>query len=1493
MPGLLIATVTLALAAGLASRARAAAAPAPSPIVAPARIDDAPPPAVSNAVPDAVTDGVRLAPATPGSVRFTIQIAPPQLTPAGAEDNGVTISLPGYDRVGEPGAPPVLRRIITVAVPPIGAVRVNAVASGLTSRDAVLLAALPGEDRAGARISVKRARAYAVAGTATPVAARLLQVSWIRNQRVAQIAIEPVAYEPSQRRLTSADRVDVDVQVQPLGSLGPPAEPEDPFETVYRATLLNYAQGKAWRRSSTATMAAAARRLGVPVEPGILATTLDTTSVLQNHSWVKLAVSTAGFYAVNFSTLRNTGLFGNAQTVPFDSLRVYTLPGYPLLPEVGFCDSCRMRQVAIGVANDAGADGMFNANTDAFYFFAQGPSGWASEFDPTLPETAFVNHPYDTKNYYYLTISGGADSSGAPVAETQLHIPTRDALTPTGGETVVTTFPDRVHFEEDHASEYWPDASPGSSSLTWEKWFWASNAQGDGPFQFRFDLPDADTTQAARLRLRDWGVTDNKSYINKQPCYGSSFDHYLDVTFNSLVFPERSWDGYEYDPYAERQAAQTYDVTMATVGTDAFLHQTGNLLQLVVPNYAFSDCPNRVDRSALAWFEIYYQHLLRPRADTLVFSSPGAAGPYQYKIGPFSRATPPRLFDVTNPLMPEQIRIAPSMWSAVDSSLTFVDSASVTRRYRVVPDSVIAIARMPATRIADAPSTSLLDSLRSGHNGADYVIIYYDGFQQAASLLAQERAKRLPLVQHGPPYLTKAIPVSALYDQFSGGRTDPQAIRSFLRSAYYNWGLRPSFVMFLGDASYDYKDLKGQAGAGRPGCLLPTFENDFDANNSILRQFATDDRLLNVTDPNSFIPDFFAGRIPAGDAQTALDAVRKLTAYDTSSPFGEYRNATLLLADDDIQGVFCDGLSWTHLAQTDDLNLRTLPLHEDRDYVYLHTFPTGAGSTKPGARNAVKDYLNGGVSIFNYIGHGSPFKVTDESVFIDTDASSLQNANRLFLFIAASCDVGKFNDPTVQSLGEDLVMAPTGGAVAVVSATEQALSGPNVNLTRIMYNNMFDRGTVAAGADTLPGVGQYHVPISAALTIAKIRSPGSTDTNNRKFQLMGDPATVLNAPHWWADFSLTDLGGTPITRVNRGQTVVFTGRVLDQPNGSLLPCNGAVNVLLEDSAPTNSTVGNGWDVPPFTVGVCPGSTIYRYASGAMYHGNVSVTNGVFQGRFVVPMDATLGTVGRARAYVQARFAGAAADSDGVGAITLAVAAGTADTSDTEGPRITLSFAGGAIAVHPDATLHIDLADPNGIMTTGHAQQNSIIVTVDGNTTKRTDVTSSFRYAADSYQKGTATFVLPGLTAGHHAVTVQAADNLATGITASQHRSSATLEFDVLEKATLHIDRAYLFPNPIRSRGAGGGGTFVIDAPGDPINTMIRIYTLSGRVVRTLKKFGGLGQIQLTWDGLDAEGEPLANGTYLFKVYANVRDADGASSPSEGDATVGRFVVVNR
>ena len=1406
------------------------------------------------AVPD-----LRLLPSGAGTIHFVVEVPEVEVSPVtsnGEAGGALEVSVPGYDANAHPGGARLPQRIVVVAVPPTGNVRLTARGAAESFRDGLELPIAAGAPRADQPNAERPAR--------------LLEVGWLRNQRIARIAIEPVSYDAKAARLTSYARVDVALEVAAVPGSEPVVRSRDSFEAIYRDLVLNYEQGRRWRRAER-TAARPPRSSSLRGIERFATEISPDTSVYVGRPWVKLRVTQAGFYKVSFGQLRNSIIFNQTvqqdTTVAVDSLRLFTWPGVPVLPENSFCDSCDYREVAIQFV-DSNNDGRFGSNNDYFYFFALGASDWKDVYDPTRTDSVFINHPYDTRNFYYLT--AGTDTN--PVGGVPKRIGATDASLTANPATTPVTFDARAHFEQDN--EYFPDASPlrAGQDMFWEKWFWRSLSEGQS-YLTNINLPGLDATQPARLRLRAFGIN------NCTPCGLVPFPpaHLLDVTVNGPVRPqlaEMPW----YD-----DIGATLDTVIAPSGV--VLQPGSNSLQLGVP--VVPGCALRQDRSALAWVDVFYQRGFVATNEQLAFDSPAAADNYRFVIRGFQSATPPRVFDVTDPNAPSELTGLSYTQPGPDWQLSFERSQSARRRYRILPDT--AITALDNLAITDAPIASL-ENLRSGTRGADYIVIYFDAFAAAAESLATWRQERLPLDSAtAGPYRTFAVPVSAIYDQFSGGRTDPAALRNFLRAANQHWqSPAPTFVTLLGDASFDFKNITGHATLGYPSCLLPAYENGYDPNSflpgdycsPIGRQFAGDDWILSVDSTGVVLPSFLGGRIPVDDPATAMDYVRnKALFYERYAPLGEYRNSILYVADDAQQGDKDDGLHWTHVQQTRDLEKGSTPVHVDRQYVYLHKYPTAPGFTKPGAKADIRKFVGEGTSVWNFVGHGSPFKISDEGVFLDVDAGTLTNATMLTTFVSASCDVGKFNDPSVASLGERLITQHGGGAVGVISATELAISTQNATLNRTLFDEIFKRDAVIAG-------GRYYRSLAGALVTAKMHASSTT----QKYELLGDAALRLNLPREWVDVTLWDSSGTtPDTLMKSGTVKMFRGQVYDQPGGTPLAFNGVASLEIDDSQPLELTPDC-----PLAPG-CPGSgrVYYYYTPGIIYRGSVGITNGTFQGRFVVPMDAASGPQARVRVYVTGQPPALGYDEDGVGGIRTSTATGTAPPGDVSGPRITLSFVGGATVVKPDAKLTVDLFDPNGILTTGHNVQNGIVLTLDGNTTQRVDITPSFRYAANSYQSGTAFYQLQGIAPGPHTVEVSAADNLASGLNAGAHRSKASLAFVVQETPELRIARAYLFPDPAHSGGAGSGGRFVIDAPGDSLNVLLRLYTVNGKLFRTLRAYAGLGQVQIPWDGMDEEGEPLANGVYLFRVHAYGRQDDGSSSPTERATTTGRFVIVNR
>ena len=1415
---------------------------------------------------------VRVSSADPSGVRLTIDVPEIRLEPVASNPALSALSISGYGTVGRPLEPQLPERVIMVAVPPSGPIRLEATATATETRASVRLSAAPWVPRGREQDPAARQPvAPDPALVRTRPLARLAGVSWMRNQRVARVAIAPASYDLGREELTVHHRIEVAVRFATAGPAPPTTvETPDPFEGLYRETLVNYEQGRAWRRPA----ARAEDVLRVGPARVTQAEVVPDTSTYAGRRWVKVAIPRTGFYRVEFGQVRNSFLFAGNDSTEHDSLRLFTWPGVPVLPENSYCDSCDYREVAIQFIDfDASTprNERFSDNRDYFYFYALGPSDWADRYDPVMPDTTFINHPYETRNYVYLTIADAARPvPGAPRRITAQSGAFSDADTlalPTPAH-----FRERAHFEQDVETLYFPDAAPFGAdtagnivrfNIGWEKYFWERTTASGGAFEESFDLPGLAPSQPARFRLRVWGLTD---------MVAGFFDHFLGVSIpDSRRVGTLRWDG---------RGPATFDTTF----TDLTASGNSVLLQ-VLP----SSIPGAIDEVAIAWFDVFYRRAFEPVGNALTFESDPGGGARIYRIGPFSTSLL-RVFDVTDPLAPREIQDpAIRALSASSWDLRFRADETGPRRYQVVPATGAGsgFVKPPNPDVVDAPNSSLQNlrtQPRAGGNpnapplSVRYLLVYHDGFRAAADTLLRWRVARLPLAGVTAPYDTFSVPISALYDQFSGGRTDPAAIRNFLRAAFFNWNVAPAFVCILGDASRDFKNLAGSTAASP---LVPTFEGGYDE--SVQRQFATDDWILNVTDPDVVIPDFFGGRIPAADAAEALGYVRdKLLPYERSAPLGEWHDRVTLIADDNQKGNDIDELGWRHVEQTVALDREAMPSEIDRSYVYLHTYPLEAGESKPKARAAIVDQVNAGTVLFNYIGHGSPVLIADEKVFDKTDAGLLSNRTRPSIFVAASCDVGKFSNPKVESLGERLIRNLNGGAVAVLSATELAISSQNAALNKSLFERLFARD---------PGTGRFERSLSEALTLSKVFAL----ENNQKYQILGDAAVQPVLPRLWVQTAVHDSGGNVVTRLPRGATLELRGQVLDRPGGTPVTLPGVARLLLEDSAPIDTLP----DCTAFCKNLgtefqrqeCLRKCSYPFRAASIFRGDVSVQGGQFQTRFVVPMDAALGTRGRARGYVELGSGGPIVD--GVGSDSLILDPGSIPPGDREGPRILLSFVGGATAVRPDAVLKVDLFDPSGILITGHVPQNGIIVTIDEDPATRFEITSSFRYAADSHQSGTASFRLPGLSQGPHRIRVSAADNLAVGVSAGDHRSSAVIDFEVTDQPTLKVVRALLFPNPVRSGGPGGGGQFVVDAPGDSVNVLLRIYTVAGRTIRKLEHRGGLAQVQIRWDGLDAEGAPLARGTYLFKVQVYARDERGGSTGGQRAEAEGKFVVVGR
>ena len=84
-----------------------------------------------------------------------------------------------------------------------------------------------------------------------------------------------------------------------------------------------------------------------------------------------------------------------------------------------------------------------------------------------------------------------------------------------------------------------------------------------------------------------------------------------------------------------------------------------------------------------------------------------------------------------------------------------------------------------------------------------------------------------------------------------------------------------------------------------------------------------------------------------------------------------------------------------------------------------------------------------------------------------------------------------------------------------------------------------------------------------------------------------------------------------------------------------------------------------------------------------------------------------------------------------------------------------------------------------------------------------------------------------------------------------------------------------YPNPFTTHTVFG---FDHNRPGEPLDVAIQVYTITGKLVKTLKNTiisTGNRSYDVQWDGRDEFGTRLARGVYIYQL--KVRTNDGKRS----------------
>ncbi len=134
------------------------------------------------------------------------------------------------------------------------------------------------------------------------------------------------------------------------------------------------------------------------------------------------------------------------------------------------------------------------------------------------------------------------------------------------------------------------------------------------------------------------------------------------------------------------------------------------------------------------------------------------------------------------------------------------------------------------------------------------------------------------------------------------------------------------------------------------------------------------------------------------------------------------------------------------------------------------------------------------------------------------------------------------------------------------------------------------------------------------------------------------------------------------------------------------------------------------------------------------------------------------------------------------------------------------------------------------------------------------------YEADlnSYQQGIIHFQLSALSAGLHSLKIKAWDVL-------NNSSEYILEFTVAKDEELVINHVLNYPNPFTTKTQFW---FEHNRPGEDLQVKVQIFTVTGKVVKTIKQTinnAGNRSCEVEWDGRDEYGDKLGRGVYLYRL----------------------------
>ncbi len=733
-----------------------------------------------------------------------------------------------------------------------------------------------------------------------------------------------------------------------------------------------------------------------------------------------------------------------------------------------------------------------------------------------------------------------------------------------------------------------------------------------------------------------------------------------------------------------------------------------------------------------------------------------------------------------------------------------------------------------------------------GTGVVNYVIVTHPLFAAEAERLASFHREKSGLS-------VLVVTPETIYNEFSSGAQDVTAIRDFMKMMYDRdpSGSGLKYLLLFGDASYDYK--------GR----VPDNTNFVPAYTAVeslspVSSFVSDDYfgILGATGGQSANGDLLigVGRLPVDNAGEAAAVVDKVIHYQAGSVAvkNDWRNVVTFVSDDRNvnegnlfieQSEVLAGLVGT---ANPDYNL---------DKIYADAYPivsTPGGSRYPEVNTAIFKRVSKGSLLVNYIGHGGEVGWAHERILEVADIRNWSNFDNLPVFVTATCEFSRFDDPGRVSAGEWVLLNGNGGGVALFTTTRLTFAGTNQSMLINFYNHAFRKV-----AGEYPRLGDLLVEAKTGM---------GSSANIHAFVLLGDPAMQMAYPSLevvTTAINARAVSSAPDT-LKALATVTMAGEVRDLSGNLASQFNGTVFPTVYDKEQEIWTLANQGPAPAVS---------FKVRKNPVYKGQAEVVNGAFSFTFVVPKDIAY-NFGPGKISYYARSA--ETDANGCDGNIQVGGYSTGAGQDGSGPLVALymndrSFRSGGIT-DANPLLLVDVTDSSGINAVGNGIGHDITAVLDGKNTDPIVLNDYYVAGLNTYKSGEIRYPLNGLGNGRHEITVKVWDvynNSATGV----------IEFVVADRDEFVLQHLINYPNPMKDQTTFCWETNQSDRP---VEVELRIVALDGRPVKIFRETivpSGFRTATIRWDGTQDNGRKISSGLYLYSVQLTLPDGTGRTQTS--------------